>query len=90
MIRSGERSHDKLIFMILDTHQHFWKASRGDYHWMTPADPVLARDYLPDDLRPELQKAGVTKTIVVQAAQTVAETEYLLEIGQHPKVFCKL
>jgi L-fuconolactonase len=67
--------------VILDTHQHFWKANRGDYHWMTPSVPLLCRDYLPDDLRTELRKTGVTKTILVQAAQTVAETEFLLELA---------
>jgi L-fuconolactonase len=50
--------------MILDTHQHFWKADRGDYHWMTPEIPILARDYLPDDLCSELRKAGVEQTIL--------------------------
>lgn len=68
--------------MILDTHQHFWKANRGDYHWMTPDVPVLARDYLPGHLRPELRKAGVSQTILVQAAQTVAETDFLLKIAE--------
>lgn len=68
--------------MILDTHQHFWRADRGDYHWMSPAVPRLCRDYLPDDLRPELRKTSVKKTILVQAAQTVAETEFLLEIAR--------
>jgi L-fuconolactonase len=68
--------------MILDTHQHFWKANRGDYHWMTPEVPILARDYLPGDLRPELQKAGVGQTILVQAAQTADETDFLLKIAE--------
>jgi L-fuconolactonase len=68
--------------MILDTHQHFWKADRGDYHWMTSDVPILARDYLPDQLRPELRKTGVRQTILVQAAQTVAETEFLLKIAE--------
>ena len=68
--------------MILDTHQHFWKADRGDYHWMTSDVPILARDYLPDHLRPELRKAGVRQTILVQAAQTVAETDFLLKIAE--------
>jgi L-fucono-1,5-lactonase len=68
--------------MILDTHQHFWKADRGDYHWMTPDVPILARDYLPDQLRSELRKTGVKKTILVQAAQTVAETDFLLKIAE--------
>jgi L-fuconolactonase len=68
--------------MILDTHQHFWKADRGDYHWMTPDVPILARDYLPEDLRPELRKTGVGKTILVQAAQTTEETDFLLKLAE--------
>jgi L-fuconolactonase len=68
--------------MILDTHQHFWKANRGDYHWMTPAVPILARDYLPSDLRPELRKAGVAQTILVQAAQTADETDFVLKLAE--------
>ena len=56
--------------MILDTHQHFWRKDRGDYHWMTSDVPVLYRDYLPDDLRPNLRKAGVSRTVLVQAAET--------------------
>ena len=68
--------------MILDAHQHFWKTSRGDYHWMTQAVPVLARDYLPSDLRPELRKAGVAQTILVQAAQTANETDFLLKLAE--------
>lgn len=68
--------------MILDTHQHFWKADRGDYHWMTPSVPILARDYLPDRLRSELHKASVKQTILVQAAPTAAETDFLLKIAE--------
>lgn len=67
--------------MRIDSHQHYWKAERGDYHWMTPAVPVLCRDYLPADLRPLLERHGIEKTILVQAAQTVAETDFLLELA---------
>jgi L-fuconolactonase len=68
--------------MIFDTHQHFWRVDRGDYHWMTPAASILARDYLPDDLRPELRKSAVGQTILVQAAQTVDETDFLLRLAE--------
>ena len=67
--------------MRIDSHQHFWKAARGDYHWMGPAVPVLCRDYLPDDLRPSLAKHQIDKTILVQAAQTVPETDFLLNLA---------
>lgn len=31
--------------MIIDGHQHFWIASRGDYHWMgTRRAPILCRE----------------------------------------------
>jgi L-fuconolactonase len=67
--------------VILDCHIHLWKASRGDYHWMIPTDPLLARDYLVEDLRPLLREAGVDRTILIQAAQTEAETDFLLGLA---------
>ncbi|HEY1787894.1 MAG TPA: amidohydrolase family protein, partial [Verrucomicrobiae bacterium] len=67
--------------MRIDSHQHFWKASRGDYHWMSPAVSALCRDYLPPDLQPHLKKNKIDKTILVQAAQTKAETDFLLELA---------
>lgn len=67
--------------MIIDTHQHFWKLDRGDYDWLTPDLAPLYRDFLPEDLAPLLQEAGVDGTIVVQAAATVAETEYMLSLA---------
>ena len=66
--------------MIVDSHHHFWRVERGDYHWM-PASGVLARDYLPEDLRPLLGRAGVDRTVLVQAAQTEEETAFLLELA---------
>jgi len=67
--------------MRIDGHQHFWKADRGDYHWMSPSVSVLCRDYLPGDLLPHLVKHGIERTILVQAAQTIAETDFLLELA---------
>jgi L-fuconolactonase len=67
--------------MIVDSHHHFWRVDRGDYHWMSPVLGVLHRDYLPDDLRPIIRRAGVDGTIVVQAAQTEAETDFMLALA---------
>ncbi len=67
--------------MRIDSHQHYWKVARGDYHWMTPQAQVLCRDYLPADLRPLLIEHGIQQTILVQAAQTVAETDFLLDLA---------
>ncbi|MET2829166.1 amidohydrolase family protein [Mesorhizobium shangrilense] len=67
---------------IVDAHHHFWRVDRGDYHWMSPGmGAPLYRDYLPRDLAPLLRKAGVDKTVVVQAAQTEDETAFLLALA---------
>lgn len=65
----------------IDAHQHYWQPKRGDYHWMPMDNAILARAYSPADLAPHLADHGVDKTVLVQAAATVEETEYLLGIA---------
>jgi L-fuconolactonase len=68
--------------MQIDAHQHFWRVDRGDYGWLTPdAHGVICRDFGPDELAPLIAAAGVERTVLVQAAPTAAETEFLLEIA---------
>ncbi len=68
--------------MTIDTHQHFWKLARGDYRWLTPDLAPLYRDFLPQDLEPLLRECGIYGTIAVQAADSEAETEYLLSLAE--------
>jgi len=68
--------------MIIDAHQHFWQLTRGDYDWLTPEIAPLYRDFMPDDLAPHLSRNDIDGTILVQAAPTVAETVFLLEIAE--------
>jgi L-fuconolactonase len=65
----------------VDAHQHYWEPRRGDYGWMPKDDPILARPYGPADLAPELAEAGIGCTVLVQAAPTVEETEYMLGLA---------
>ena len=65
----------------VDAHQHFWRIARGDYGWL-PAHPKIHRDCLPADLTPLLKGADISKTILVQAAPTRAETEFLLGLAR--------
>jgi L-fuconolactonase len=67
--------------MIIDAHQHFWDPARGDYGWLTPDLPIH-RVYGPGDLQPLMRQAGVDGTILVQAAPTMAETDYMLAIAR--------
>ena len=66
----------------IDSHQHFWRLERGDYGWLTPALQPIFRDYLPADLAPQIKRAGVDSTVLVQAAPTVAETLFMLELAR--------
>lgn len=66
---------------MLDAHQHFWKIDRGDYGWLSPNLKPLYRDFGPEDLWPLMEQAGIGQTVLVQAAETEAETEFLLEIA---------
>ncbi|MDE0695436.1 MAG: amidohydrolase family protein, partial [Boseongicola sp.] len=56
--------------------------ARGDYGWLTPEMEPIYRDFLPADLRPLLVEAGIDGTILVQAAPTVAETEFMLGLAR--------
>ncbi|HSS86006.1 MAG TPA: amidohydrolase family protein [Reyranella sp.] len=63
----------------VDAHHHVWTIARGDYRWMSP-DLSIARDYGLDDLRPLL--GGITATVLVQAADTEAETAFMLDVAR--------
>jgi L-fuconolactonase len=65
----------------IDSHQHFWRLDRGDYYWLSDSLQPIYRDYLPADLEPQLQRAGIDSTVLVQAAPTIAETQFLLELA---------
>jgi len=68
--------------MRVDAHQHFWKIDRGDYGWLDEDQfPHLYRDFLPDDLAPLLAVGAIDRTVLVQAAESVAETEFLLKLA---------
>ncbi len=67
--------------MKIDAHQHFWRYDPARDRWITEQMRVLKRDYLPDDLCPELAKAGVDATVAVQTDQSERETEFLLQLA---------
>lgn len=68
----------------IDSHCHLWELVRGDYNWLdinNPSLAAIARDFSIDDLVPLKNAAGVDQLIVVQAAATEAETDYLLSLA---------
>ncbi len=67
--------------MIIDSHHHLWRLSRGDYAWLTPDLAPLWRDFEPADLAPRMAAGGVEGGIAVQAAASEAETLFLLDLA---------
>jgi L-fuconolactonase len=77
--------------MKIDAHQHFWHPARGDYGWMS-GDGLdhLRRPFLPQDFEPHQKAYGIDKTVLVQAAPTIHETEYMLGLADASDVIAKV
>ncbi len=71
---------------IIDAHQHLWSYQPSEYSWISKDMSVLARDYLPEQLRAEMVKAKVDGTVAVQARQTLQETEWLLSLARNSTI----
>jgi L-fuconolactonase len=67
--------------MIVDSHQHFWDLERVEYPWLVPAYGPIYRTFRPDELEPQLQAAGVDRTVLVQAADSLADTRAMLALA---------
>lgn len=70
--------------MITDSHLHVWSLKRGDYHWLSQQLGCLYADHGLPELYGTFKKNKIKQVILVQAAATIAETEFLLEqANQH-------
>lgn len=68
--------------MRIDAHHHFWNPEVREYPWMAgDALAPIRRPIGPDDLRPELESAGIEGTVLVQTIGSVSETEEFLEVA---------
>ena len=67
--------------MRIDSHQHFWRYNPGRDRWITEEMAVLRKDFLPEQLQPELAASNMQGSIAVQANQSEEETLFLLELA---------
>jgi L-fuconolactonase len=73
--------------MRIDAHQHFWRYRPQTHGWISDEMAVLKRDYLPNDLEPLLGARAFDGCVAVQAAQSLEETLFLLDLAdRHPFV----
>jgi len=62
----------------IDAHQHFWNLSEVEYPWLIPAYDPIYKTFSPHDLTPHLQTAEIDKTVLVQSANSYADTASML------------
>lgn len=64
--------------MIVDCHQHFWDLDKVEYSWLIPAYGPIYRTFTPAELEPQLRAAGVDRTVLVQSANNLPDTDAML------------
>ena len=69
------------LYRRVDAHQHFWRYTDAEFGWISDEMSLIRRDFLPEDLRPQLSGAGVDASIAVQARQSLEETSWLLGLA---------
>jgi L-fuconolactonase len=62
----------------IDAHQHFWKFDPIRDNWIGDDMRVIQKDFLPADLLPVLEAAGIDGCITVQSDQSEDENEFQL------------
>jgi L-fuconolactonase len=70
---------------MIDSHHHLWNYSAEEYDWIPPGSP-LAKDQLLPELKAATAAAEVDGTIVVQARQSLEESEWLLSLAESSEI----
>ncbi len=64
---------------MIDAHFHAWQLARGDYAWLTPDLRPIYRDVHVADWTVHAKQHQINGGILVQAAPSFEETQFLLE-----------
>ncbi|MBI4218994.1 MAG: amidohydrolase family protein [Chloroflexi bacterium] len=67
---------------VVDSHQHFWDLKKLSYDWMGSGPSPLRRNFLPGDLEPLIDAAGVDSTVIVQAHQSLDEARWIISLAE--------
>jgi L-fucono-1,5-lactonase len=76
----------------IDAHQHYWDTREPNgYGWIEALEGEprrrLNRPILPPELEPMLARAGISRSVLVQVAETEVEGHYMLGLAErHPSI----
>lgn len=62
----------------IDSHLHLWDLEVGDYAWLRPEHGSLYATFTATQAKAELDAAGMDGAVLVQAEDSLADTEFLL------------
>lgn len=68
--------------MTIDSHQHFWIYEAEKHAWIDDDMKVIRKNFLPEDLKIVYQENNIDGCVAVQADQTLAETDFLLDLAE--------
>ena len=68
---------------IIDTHQHFWNYNPKTQEWINENMKVIRKNFLPEDIAPLLKENKVEGCVAVQADQSIAETNFLIQAAKN-------
>ena len=67
--------------MRVDAHVHVWDLEHGEYSWLTADLAPIDRTFRLDELEPQLDAVGIDRVVLVQAADTAADTDAMLSVA---------
>lgn len=67
--------------LVVDSHNHYWAVGQSDLNWMNDltAD-TLRHTFLPTDLKPQMDAAGVDRSVIVEAGTAWTEQLWYLDL----------
>ncbi|MBB1286473.1 amidohydrolase family protein [Flavisolibacter sp. BT320] len=71
---------------MIDTHLHVWNFEKADYPWLKGDTSLLNRTFHLEEVEEEQKKAGVIEVVLVQSANNLEDTDWMLEVAEKKEI----
>lgn len=65
----------------IDAHQHFWQFDPVRDNWINADMSAIARDFMPADLKPLLDRNEIEGNVLVQTCQDESDNQFMLKLA---------
>ena len=67
--------------LVVDAHNHYWVVGQSELNWMDDSNrDTLLHTFLPADLKPHMDAAGVDQSVIVEAGTAWTEQLWYLDL----------